>query len=81
MARILPTKPMTDKPLNSKLRNAKRTAVATATTSATTRKKGYNLNKEEVHALVQFAKKVMNKDSNKELKKFKNLLVSDKESK
>ena len=45
------------------------------------KKKGYNPNKEEVHALVQFSKNTMNKDTNNELKNFENLLVSDKESK
>ena len=45
------------------------------------KKKGDNLNKEEVYTLVQFAKKAMNKETNKELKKVKNLLVSNEESK
>ena len=68
MERILPTTPTTVKTLNSKLRNAKGVVVATATTSATTRKKGYNSNKEEAHVFVQFTKNAMNKDTNKELK-------------
>ena len=41
------------------------------------KKNGYNPNKKEVHALVKFAKNEMNKDKNKEMKNFKNLLVSD----
>ena len=43
--------------------------------------RGYSPNKEEVHALVQFAKNAMKQSSNEDLKKFENLLVSDEESK
>ena len=44
------------------------------------KKKGYNPNKEEVNMLVQFAKNAMKKDTNKELKKFESISVSDKSS-
>ena len=41
--------------------------------------KGY-VNKEEVHALLQFAKNAMKRESDKEVNNFENLSISDKES-
>ena len=80
MVIILPTTPTTVKPLSSKPRNAKRVAVATAATSAITRKGLQSKEGMGQRTLANF-KECNEQGDKKRTQNFENLLVSNKESK